>query len=281
MRLLRNVLWVMSIPKYLVWTLWQYIAHPIRSSRNTAIVLGAFVRTWVVGRPLIKRLRQYASPCSYDNSARQHSPQYRSQFVWRAGSMLWARWILRRGGVRLVVVGSERIDRSHPHIFVSNHQSVIDPLVLVSVLRNCRYVCKKEILWYPIIGAAAQNSAQIIVDRKDHAQAMRAVRGGVKQCPNMNLVFFVEGTRTYTGKLGRFRSGAFAIARETGIPIVPVAITGAFQALPKGSLLRLKRNAVVRVEFGEKIEVVGVSREDVPKLAETARRVIENMLVRA
>ncbi len=280
MRLLRNVLWILSTPKYLVWTLWQFIAHPIRSSKNTAIVLGAFARTWLVGKPLIKRLRKYASPCSYDNTARQHSPQYRSQFIWRAGSMLWARWILKRGGIRLVVVGSERIDRSRPHIFVSNHQSVIDPLVLVSVLRNCRYVCKKEVLWYPIIGTAAKNSAQIIIDRKDHAQAMQAVRDGVQQCPNMNLVFFVEGTRTRTGKLGRFKSGAFAIARETGIPIIPVAILGAFEALPKGSLLRLKRDAVIRVELGEKIEVVGVPREDVPKLAETARRAIESMLAR-
>ena len=178
----------------------------------------------------------------------------RGRFTWRVAQKFWAQWILERAGVSVRLIGKERVDWSRPHIVVANHQSTLDILLLVAFVPDGRYVAKKEVLSYPVIGPIARLGAQIIIDRKDHFQAMKAIREGMRDWSRCNLIFFAEGSRSPTGVLGEFKRGAFAIAKEMGLAIVPVAISGTYEALSKGSLLRLKRNPLVRVEFGHEID---------------------------
>jgi len=103
---------------------------------------------------------------------------------------------------------------------------------------------------------------------------MHAIRAGIHAWPSCNLIFFAEGTRTRDGRLKPFKKGAFAIAKEMRLPIVPVAITGTFAALPKGSLLRLRRRPRFRVEFGHEIPATG----EVPDLSNRTREVILEMI---
>ncbi|MCP5070050.1 MAG: 1-acyl-sn-glycerol-3-phosphate acyltransferase, partial [bacterium] len=156
----------------------------------------------------------------------------------------------------------------------ANHQSTLDILVVIPLIDSGRFVAKRQILPYPVIGSAARYGGQIVIDRSDHRQSMRAIRHGIEVWPDSNLIFFAEGTRSRTGRLGEFKRGAFAIAVETGLPILPVAITGAFEALPKGSLLRLRRRPQVHIEFGEEIPPAG----DAPDLAQRTRGVIASMI---
>jgi 1-acyl-sn-glycerol-3-phosphate acyltransferase len=202
------------------------------------------------------------------------SDRTRGRYIWHVAQRYWATWVLRRVEARMDVVGMDRVDWSKPHVVVSNHQSTLDIFPLIAYIPSGRFVVKKEVLAFPIIGPACRDGAQIVIDRADHAQAMRAIRRGMQSWPDCNLIFFAEGTRTLDGRLKPFKRGAFAIAKETGLSIVPVAITGTFDALPKGSLLRLRRRPRVRLEFGAEIPC----EADVPELTERTCESIRQMI---
>jgi 1-acyl-sn-glycerol-3-phosphate acyltransferase len=230
--------------KFPLWTLWRFFVDFRLAVRNTGVVLLAFWRTVYVGAHAVRALKKNAGTWS---------ERTRGRYFWTLAGRFWASWILELMGARINVVGLDRVDWSRPHIVVSNHQSTIDILLVMATLPWGRYVAKKEILRYPYIGSGCQRGGQILIDRADHQQSMAAIRAGMEAWPDCNLVFFAEGSRSLSGELGRFKRGAFAIAHETDLPIVPVAISGTFDALPKGSLLRLLRSPEMRIEIGEKI----------------------------
>jgi 1-acyl-sn-glycerol-3-phosphate acyltransferase len=267
----------LSYVKYPLWTAWQFVVAPGRAVRNTGIVLAAFYRTVVIGRRALQVLKRHAG--GTDGGAdRSWSDATRGRYIWRVAHKFWARWILDVGRVRMTIVGYDRVDWRQPCVVVANHQSTIDILALIAILQDGRFVAKREVLRYPVLGAAARFGAQIVIDRADHVQAMAAIRAGMRQWPRCHIVFFPEGTRTRTGQLGPFRRGAFAVARETGLAIVPVAISGTFAALAKGSLLRLGRRPAIRVEFGAPIDGGAATPQDVPQLAAFVRERIAGML---
>jgi 1-acyl-sn-glycerol-3-phosphate acyltransferase len=251
--------------KYPLWTIWRFIVNFPLALRNTRIILGTFAHTTAVGLRALKVLRDKRATWS---------DRTRGRYIWRVAQRFWASWVLRRVEARMDVVGMDRVDWSKPHVVVSNHQSTLDIFPLIAYIPSGRFVAKKEVLAFPIIGPACRDGAQIIIDRADHEQAMNAIRAGMRSWPDCNLIFFAEGTRTRDGGLMPFKRGAFAIAKETGLSIVPVAITGTFDALPKGSLLRLRRSPKVRLEFGAEIPC----EADVPELSEQTRESILRMI---
>lgn len=206
------------------------------------------------------------------------SDDMRAQYIWRAAQKYWAQWILRSAHIELVVHGRENLTLGTPYVAVANHQSVLDILAVVATVPNGRFVAKKEVLTIPIIRGAARYGGQVIVDRGDHEQAMRSLREGMEVQGKSNLVVFPEGTRTKHGGVGKFKYGAFAIAKERNLPIVPIAICGAYDALKKGPLLDLKVGTQIHVIVGEQIPVDSVARYEVPLLAEYARSSIISML---
>jgi 1-acyl-sn-glycerol-3-phosphate acyltransferase len=244
------------------------------------IVVAAFQRTVVIGWRAIGVLKSHYGAGASQHPKRVWSEAVRGRYIWRVAHRFWAKWILNFAGVTLTSVGYDRIDWRLPYVVVANHQSTVDVLALVSIMENGRFVAKREVLHYPFIGGAARYGGQIVIDRSDHVQAMATIRAGMRSWPHCHIVFFAEGTRTRTGKLGPFRLGAFAVAREMRLAIVPVAISGAFEALRKGSLLRLRRHPALRVEFGEPIAGEGASSDEVTRLAALARERIDGMLAR-
>ena len=259
---------VLEYLKYPLWTLWRFVADFPLAARNTRITLAAFWRTVYIGSRAIPVLRKHAG---------RWSERTRGRYIWRVAQTFWARWIVERMGVRVTVAGRNAVDWSHPHIVVANHQSTLDVLLLVSHVASGRFVAKQEVLRYPVVGAAVRHGGQIVIDRADHAQAMAAIRRGLRVWPDSNLVFFAEGTRTRTGKLQPFKKGAFSVAREMALPILPVAISGTYDALPKGSLLRLRRRPAVRIAFGAEIP----PDQDVLALTARTREAIGRMITAA
>lgn len=265
---------VLGVLKYPFGTMRAFVDSPRLAWRNTRIVCFAFARTIGVGFRAINVLK-YRTPGTAvpffhgrkkwevreeDGSVtyirRTWSTKTRSRYIWRVARLFWAQPILRRAEVDVRVHIEGWIGWKGPYVFVVNHQSTLDILILVAIILFARFVAKKEVLVYPVVGGAARFGAQIIVDRKNHGQSIEALARGFEGRCDVSTVFFVEGTRTQDGKLGKFKKGAFHVAKKTGMPIIPIAISGAFDALPKGSLLRLKRKSTVYVQIGEPIEVL-------------------------
>jgi putative phosphoserine phosphatase/1-acylglycerol-3-phosphate O-acyltransferase len=151
-------------------------------------------------------------------------------------------------GIVLDVTGEEHLWSRRPAIFVFNHQSALDAVVLARLLRrDFAGVAKLEIANQPIVGQIASMLGTIFVDRGNTAQAVAALRPAVEALERgTSVVIAPEGTRSPTLRLGRFKKGAFHLALQARAPVVPVVIHNTTDALPKGALV--PHPAAIRVE---------------------------------
>ncbi|GLH70448.1 1-acyl-sn-glycerol-3-phosphate acyltransferase [Geothrix rubra] len=163
-----------------------------------------------------------------------------------------------------------------PVIFMSNHESQLDPPVLIGVLPlPAVYIAKKEVKYLPFVGWAAMVAGVIFIDRRDRERAIRSIHAAALEIRGgKNVVIFPEGTRSPTGRLLPFKKGGFALAQEAGVPIVPLATLGGFQVLPRGSALI--RPGRYEVHVGAPVEASAYAERDA--LAEEVRRRIEVLI---
>jgi 1-acyl-sn-glycerol-3-phosphate acyltransferase len=194
--------------------------------------------------------------------------------TWSARVFLWA------AGVKVDVEGAERLRGEGPRVLVANHESWFDVFALCASLPlGYRFAVKKELEKVPIWGAAWIACGHISVDRHNRQAAIqsieraRALSGGEQA--DMVIVFFPEGTRTETGALLPFKKGAFVLALQLGVPIIPVAVIGGRQVMPKHSL-RI-RPGRMRVVVGDPIPVEGLGFEKRDALLEQSRAAIVQM----
>ncbi len=149
----------------------------------------------------------------------------------------------------LKVIGRKKIPWNKPAIVVSNHESLIDILVLFGLYRPYKWVSKSSNFKLPFIGWWMVMCRYIPLVRGDKAsveQMMEQCRYWLRQ--GVPVLIFPEGTRSKTGEIQRFKDGAFSLAKETGAPIIPVAMSGTADTLPKhGLILRDRMDAVVQV----------------------------------
>lgn len=162
---------------------------------------------------------------------------------------------MRAAGIRVEVRGLENVPAGVSCIFLSNHVSNLDPPVLFPVLPGMSSVLlKKELMRIPLLGTAMRMAKFVPVERgnvresaqKSVAAAAEALRSG------LHILIFAEGTRSKDGRLAAFKRGPFYLAKETGAPIVPIAISGTERMMRKHSAAIVP--GVARVEFLEAIE---------------------------
>jgi 1-acyl-sn-glycerol-3-phosphate acyltransferase len=141
-------------------------------------------------------------------------------------------------------------DGRQPVIFMSNHESQMDPPVLVAALPvPAVFIAKKELQYFPFIGWAGWAAGVIFIDRGNRERSIRSIRDAAQQVRDgKNVVIFPEGTRSRTGDMLPFKKGGFALAQEAGVPIVPMATVGGFKVLASGSL---------RIRPGQYVLLVG------------------------
>jgi 1-acyl-sn-glycerol-3-phosphate acyltransferase len=166
-----------------------------------------------------------------------------------------------------------------PVIFMSNHESQLDPPILIAALPlPAVYIAKKELQYVPFIGWAAWIAGVIFIDRGDRERAIRSIHDAALQIRGgKNVVIFPEGTRTRTGEMLPFKKGGFALALDAGVPIVPMATVGGFQVLPSGSLrLRPGRYTVL---VGEPVHPA--DHPDRDALMKEVRTRVENLVAEA
>lgn len=190
--------------------------------------------------------------------------------IWSARVILWA------AGVKVRVEHAERLVGAGPRVLVANHESWFDVMALTAHLPSgYRFAIKKELEKVPIWGAAWQACGHISVDRKNRQAAIQSIErarqmGAVQS--SMVIVFFPEGTRSPTGALLPFKKGAFVLALQLGVPVVPVAVIGGRQIMPKHSWSI--RPGPMRVVVGEPIPVGALGFDDRDALLERSRAAI-------
>ena len=190
----------------------------------------------------------------------------------------WAAAILGAAGVRVEIEGEENLPAGAPAILVANHQSWFDVFTLAAHFpRDYRFVAKKELESVPIFGPAWQACGHVSIDRADLSKAIAAlqVAGRIVREGAPVVIMFPEGTRSPTGELQSFKKGAFVLAIQVGVPIVPAAILGTREVMPKGSW-RI-RSGRVRVRIGAPIPVAGLAHDDREALSRVARGAIARL----
>lgn len=192
--------------------------------------------------------------------------------IWLARNV-WAPSALGLAGVTVRVHAPPAL-LDGPVIYASNHESALDVWALLRAIpRNVRFVAKQELFRIPVFGWYLKLARFVAVDRRDRAQAVQAlkraaeiVRGGI------SLVVFPEGTRSADGHVQPFKKGPFVLAMEAGVPVVPVAVAGAFALSPKGRVV--VHRGTIDVAIGEPVRPGDLADKDA-LLREVRRRIIE------
>jgi 1-acyl-sn-glycerol-3-phosphate acyltransferase len=154
---------------------------------------------------------------------------------------------------RVRVIGRERFRPDATYVVVANHQSLLDILVLFRLFRHFRWVSKIENFRIPVVGWLMRLNRYIELERGKAESVRRMLRACERALAEGNsLLIFPEGTRSETGELRPFKTGAFELARASGCPILPVVIDGTARALPKHGIVLQGRHAI-RVEVLDEI----------------------------
>lgn len=165
----------------------------------------------------------------------------------------WARWwsrtLLAAAGIDLRVEATDKARSVPEAIFMANHTSAADIVVIfVALCRDVRFVAKRELFWIPFLGWSMWLAGFIPVDRERKDKAREAFdRIGKSLRKGVSILVFPEGTRSRKGKLLPFKKAGFLLAMRTGLPIVPVGISGARAVLGADGLLVRKGRIEVRV----------------------------------
>jgi len=169
-------------------------------------------------------------------------------------------------GINLAVIGEENLWNHRPAVFLFNHQSNADLIIVTKLLRrDIVGIAKKEIKYMPVVGQIlAASGGLIFIDRKNKEKAIQAMSPAVDALKNgTSIVIFPEGTRSYDYTLGKFKKGAFHLAMQAGVPIVPVVIENASDVMPRGRAFM--QPTTIRIKVLEAVETKDWDRKDVSK----------------
>lgn len=191
----------------------------------------------------------------------------------------WARSLLWAAGVKVEFENVELIDPGRSQVMVANHVSWFDVLALAAhIPGSYRFVAKKELERIPFFGPSWLACGHISIDRADRNAAIRSLALAREKLErdHPTVIMFPEGTRSMDGRVLPFKKGAFVLAIQTGVEVVPAAITGSRDIMKKGSFLIYP--GTVRVRFGDPIAVDGLEMEDRSTLTESARTAVKGLL---
>ncbi|EGK00563.1 hypothetical protein HMPREF9455_03206 [Dysgonomonas gadei ATCC BAA-286] len=146
---------------------------------------------------------------------------------------LWSKLACRLALCRIKVVRHGKLDPDQSYVFVPNHQGAFDIFLIYGYLnQNIKWVQKQELRKIPFVGKASEIAGHVFVDQSNLKSRKETIIKAEEQLgEGSSMVIFPEGARTNTGKMGRFKRGAFVIAKEMGLPVVPVTVNGPFDLM--------------------------------------------------
>lgn len=191
----------------------------------------------------------------------------------------WSKILCRTALCKIKVKPNGNLDPNQSYVFVANHQSAFDIFLTYGYLgHNIKWVQKYELRRIPFVGKASEIAGHIFVDSSNVKAMVRTIELAEKELQKgTSMVIFPEGARTYTGKMGRFKKGAYIIATQMQLPIVPITLNGPYDVLKIHGR---------RIKFGKPLEIIvhdpiptnGLSEDDIPSLISATRHTIESAL---
>lgn len=181
---------------------------------------------------------------------------------------IWAKWIqFLNPWWHFHVMGKENLAKNGDAVvYVSNHQSQADILALFILNTRFRWLSKASVFKIPFLGWAMHAVGYVPVERGNKKSGERCMHlSGEHLKKGTPMVFFPEGTRSKTGQLGQFKTGAFRLAKALHVPIVPITLNGCSDLLPKGSWFPKKAEVTITVH--KKIDTETMTVEQMMELA--------------
>jgi 1-acyl-sn-glycerol-3-phosphate acyltransferase len=193
---------------------------------------------------------------------------------------IWSKIVCRVLLLPIKIEGREHLSDSTSYVFVANHQGAFDIFLIYGYLNhNFKWMMKKSLRKIFLVGKACESAHHIFVDKsgpkkvqETYEQARRTLKDGT------SLVVFPEGSRTLTGKMGPFKKGAFQLADELQLPIVPITIDGSYDVLPRVAGVNLVHRHRMRLIFHHPIVPTERGKEDVKETMDKAFNVINDSL---
>lgn len=194
--------------------------------------------------------------------------------------VIWSTLVLKVLLLPVEVVGRENLTHGESYVFVSNHQGAFDIFLIFGHLRrNFKWMMKRQLRSIPFVGYACEKSHQIFVDKRGpskiketYDKARVTLRGG------MSVVVFSEGSRTYNGRMGTFKRGAFMLADELQLPVVPLTINGSFDVMPRTSKWYWVHRRKLTLTIHKPIRPVTQGAENISRLMEESYEAIHSGL---
>jgi 1-acyl-sn-glycerol-3-phosphate acyltransferase len=199
--------------------------------------------------------------------------------IYSWASRNWSRALLFGSASGVRVHGFDRVDWSRPHVLVTNHTGSFEILALAATIPlPFRFVVKRELERIPVFGPAWKRAGHISIDRSNRQAAVESLRraGEAIRREGGIIIVFPEGTRSRTGDLQPFKKGAFLLAIEAGVPIIPAIVTGSARIHSAGSL-RITPG-MMDLYFGDSIAIDGYSTNRVEELIAVVHGTMGEML---
>jgi 1-acyl-sn-glycerol-3-phosphate acyltransferase len=189
---------------------------------------------------------------------------------------IWCRAILKLCGIHVDVIGAEHIDPRRAYVIISNHLSNFDIWATFGMVpAKIRFIAKKELLRFPFFGQAFALSDHIIIDRAKPEEAVEIINRKARERINEGfcILFYAEGTRSRDGKVHAFKKGGVSLAIQTGLPVIPLSVSGTRKFLPRGSAI-FRPGGNVKLVFAPPIDTKGLALDARDELNERVRDII-------
>lgn len=188
----------------------------------------------------------------------------------------WAQFIIRILLLPVKVEGRENLVKGQSYVFVANHQGAFDIFLIYGFLsRNFKWMMKRQLRQMPFVGKACASAHHIFVDkrgaskiRETYDRARQTLQGG------MSLVVFPEGARSFTGHMGVFKRGAFMLADDIELPVVPLTINGSFDIMPRTRDMKWVVWHPLRLTIHKPILPVGKGADNIKYLEQESYKVV-------
>lgn len=200
-----------------------------------------------------------------------HQALSRNLGVFRSWSIFWARSMFFGIGFKVQPILRTKLDPDQVYVFAANHQVALDiPAAGLAIPNPFGWVAKGELARTPVLGRAIKASPSVFLDRSSPRRSVQSMReAGEKIRAGLSVIIFPEGARSYAQELQPFKRGAFVLAVEAGVPVVPVTILNAYRHFDEKR--KLARPGTIAVAIGEPVSMEGVTRKQIPEIMERVR----------
>lgn len=190
----------------------------------------------------------------------------------------WSKLACRLALCKINVIRKGKLEPNQSYIFVANHQGAYDIFLIYGYLgQDIKWVQKKELRKIPFVGKASEIAGHVFVDQSSRKSMIETIKKAEEQLSEgASIAIFPEGARTYTGKMDRFKRGAFIIAKEMKLPVVPVTVNGPFDVMKIHT--HLINPGKLELIIHDPIPTKDLTDDDIPELMNKCHEIVHSGL---